>query len=596
MAKSTNPNMNMDSEPWDLSMTGDGERSPRVCDCCKRLLVRPGGIVEDRCFLTEYGLICRHCCLRGIPAIRGYKQGDDVSGSAWYRGIGLYESEHRFGPEELIPRLCDYCGRILISPDGIIRGETYLTEHEILCQHCIGVPAAICVYTPGNDVSDQPWWTGFCLQVKKRRKILMETTEKKKQEQIAIFRYALVAPALHMGAQEKSKYFQGLAGKEFEVPYYGVKKYGKGTFEEWLLSYRRGGLEALKPRLRCDKNIPRKFPQKILSIVSDLIKEYPRLSASGLYRLLIEQGHIQPGDFCESTLREYIRKKDLRQADGQGKERKKFEKEYVNELWIADFLHGPYIREGKKKIKLYLCAIIDDHSRLIVGSGWYRGENSAALAQTLKQAIAVYGAPKILYCDNAKVFRSNYLQLAAAKLGIALVHSRPYEPASRGKIERFFKTVRDKFLAALKISELSLSAFSDAFAQWLDKEYHKQAHRGIGQQRPLDKYLFGAAKVKIKTISSHELDSAFWQHISRKVKNDATISIAGRFYEVPPKYIGQKIELCFPIDQPDKIYVTEDGKPRVSIKKVNLGENANRPYTSIHFRNMEKKGEETKND
>lgn len=411
--------------------------------------------------------------------------------------------------------------------------------------------------------------------------------ERHKQERIAIFRYGIIAPALHMGARDKSKYFQGLAGKEFDVPYYGMKKYAKGTFEEWLFKYRKGGLDGLKPQSRDDKGITRKISDSIISIISSIIKDYSALSVSGIYRLLINRGHIQPGDFCQTTLRKYIRKHDLRQSDEKKKARKKFEKENVNELWIADFMHGPYIKEGKKKRKVYLCAIIDDHSRMIVGWGWYWAENSHALANTLKQAIAIYGLPQIFYCDNGKTFSANYLQLIAAKMGIALVHSQPYDSPSRGKIERFFKTVREKFLAGLNISELSLFEFINLFAQWLDKEYHKEVHRGI-DERPLDKYLANAAKIKIKTMPINELDNNFLNIITRCVKNDATVSIGGKLYEVPPKYIGKKVELSFPIDQPDKITLMDEGKPVIQIKEVNLTENANRPYTSIHFRDIKK--------
>jgi transposase InsO family protein len=419
---------------------------------------------------------------------------------------------------------------------------------------------------------------------------MMDENSRKKQEKIAIFRYGLIAPALHMGASEKRTYFKTLAGKEFDVPYYGMKKYGKGTFEDWLFCYRKAGVDGLKPAVRCDKGITRKVPEKIVEITNRIIQQYPSLSASGIYRLLIKQGDIQPGDFSEGTLREYIRKNNLRQADETKKDRKKFEKEFVNELWIADFMHGPYIREGNKKRKVYLCAIIDDHSRMIVGWGWYEKENSSALANTLKQAIAIYGMPQVLYCDNGKVFSTNYLQFVAATLGIALVHSQPYDSPSRGKIERFFRTVRDKFLAGIDVSKLTLVEFISSFAQWLDKEYHKVVNHGIGE-RPLDRYLSNLSKTKIKTISSHELDNSFLQYITRKVKNDATISIGGKLYEVPPKYIGKKVELSFPIDQPEKITLMDDRKPVIQVKEVNPVENANKPYTSIHFKDIKKEEE-----
>ena len=413
----------------------------------------------------------------------------------------------------------------------------------------------------------------------------------RRQEAVAIFRYGLIAPALHMGSKERSGYFQRLAGKELDVPYCGRKRYKKGTFEDWLSQYRKGGLDGLKPVVRRDKGICRRISQALIPIIRQIIRDFPSLSVSGIYRRLIKQGYMRRGDFAESTLREYVRKHNLRDAESEKRQRKKFEKENVNELWIADFMHGPYLKQGKRKRKTYLCGIIDDHSRMITGWGWFFAENSLSLANTLKQAIATYGIPALFYCDNGRVFRTNYLQLIAAKLGIALVHSQPYDSPSRGKIERFFRTVRQKFLAGIDASKLTLDELNHLFAKWLDTEYHKAFHSGI-DTRPIDKYLENAAKQKIKTLSSHELDNAFLQIITRTVKNDATISLGGSLYEVPAKYIGKRIELCFPIDQPERISLMEKGKPVLLIRKVNLTENANKPYTGIHFKDIGKNEED----
>ena len=415
--------------------------------------------------------------------------------------------------------------------------------------------------------------------------------ESKKQEVVAIFRYGIIAPALHMSKAEKKKYFKELAGKELDVPYYGMKKYGAGSFKDWLWRYRTGGIDNLKPRIRCDKGMPRKISDKILEGVKEIIKECPFLSISGIYRMLLKQGHARPGDFSETSLREWIVKYNLRETT-EKKDRKKFEKENINELWITDFMHGPHIKEGKKKRKVYLCGIIDDHSRMIVGWGWSFQENSQALAMALKRAIAIYGVPNVLYCDNGKVFKTNYLQLACAKLGIALVHSQPYDSPSRGKIERWFKTVRDKFLAEINPSKLNYSEFINIFTNWIDISYHKHLHKGIGT-RPIDKYFKSAAITKVKFLSDHEIDNAFLNEIERVVRKDATISIGGKLYEVPTEYIDKKIKLCFTIDQPDKLIITEEGKPVCQIKEVNLVENANKPYTGIHFKDIK---EDNKND
>ena len=112
----------------------------------------------------------------------------------------------------------------------------------------------------------------------------------------------------------------------------------------------------------------------------------------------------------------------------------------------------------------------------------------------------------------------------------------------------------------------------------------------------MDKYFHNAAINNIITLSTHELDNIFMNVIHRLVRNDATVSINKKLYEVPPKFIGKKVSLNFPIDNPDKIsLIDEDSKPVCLIKEVNLSENANKPYTAIHFRNITER-EDNKND
>ncbi len=404
---------------------------------------------------------------------------------------------------------------------------------------------------------------------------------KKQAEQVAIFRYGLIAPALHMSRTERKKYLKSIAGREFDIPHYGKKKYKIDTFKDWLFRYRNGGLDSLRPAERSDKGVPKKMTEKIINLIKEKLKFFPDLSASGIYRLLIKEGDITPGDFCQTTLRKYIKEKGMR----ENKEvvgRKKFEKKNVNELWTADFMSGPYIKVGKKKRRAFLCCIIDDHSRMIVGWGWYLHENCVSLAMTLKSAISRFGLCLTFYCDNGSVFISNYLHLVCAKLGIALVHSRPYDSPSRGKVERFFRRVRQQFLASIDTSNITLAELNALFEKWLDEEYHKEFHAGINA-RPIDRYIDNASKTKIKTLSNHELDNAFLNVITRKVKNDATVSISGVLYEVPVAYIGKVVELSFPIDKPDEITLVDSGEP---VKRVNLAENANKPHTGIHFKDI----------
>lgn len=412
----------------------------------------------------------------------------------------------------------------------------------------------------------------------------------KKQETIAVFRYGLIAPALHMNCSVRKKYFQELVGKEFEIPYIGTKKYKISTIRNWLTQYKNGGLDSLKPVIRKDKGIQRKITDKIAQDIKQVIEEFPFLSVSGIYRVLIKKRYVENGYLAETTLRNYIKDNNLHQTE-EVVGRKKFEKENVNELWLSDFMYGSHIKVGNKKRQTYLCAVLDDHSRMIVGWGWYLNVDCISLATTLKGAISIYGVCDIFYCDNGSVYVSDYLHLVCAKIGISLVHSKIYDSPSRGKIERFWKTVREKFLAGIDATKITFAELNTLFENWLDTDYHRVLHTGIGE-KPIDKYLRNVEKREIKTISQHEIDNAFLNVIRRKVKNDATISINKKLYEVPPEFISKKVSLSFPIDKPDQItLLNEEGKPLLQLKEVNLVENANKPYTGIHFKELKQEGE-----
>ena len=218
-----------------------------------------------------------------------------------------------------------------------------------------------------------------------------------------------------------------------------------------------------------------------------------------------------------------------------------------------------------------------------MGGSFYFHENSLALATTFKNAILQFGITKKFYCDNGAAFSTQYLQEACARVGIALIHSRPYDSPSRGKIERFFRTIRLMFLPTVKFDNIkSLDELNQKFNNWIENEYHVKHHSGINAI-PKDRYLSSLSKNTINRISENELDLAFYKSFQRKVKKDSTISIKGKLYEVPPEYIASKLEFRSPLDKPKDLSLFIKGKPVCKIKPVNITENFEKPYTGIHF-------------
>ena len=330
----------------------------------------------------------------------------------------------------------------------------------------------------------------------------------KRRTDIALFKYALIAPVLLQQVDVQSKYFREVAGKEHEVPHIGRRRFRADTLKKWLKRYRGKGFDSLLPKEREDKGTPRKINPATGEAIRKYLARYSGLSSAALYRLMIAEGEIRLGQFNEGTLRKYVGDNGLRKT-ASPEPRKKFEHDQVNDLWIADTMYGPLIRYGKKKHKVFLISAIDDHSRVITGARFFFQENSLCLELILKEGIRRFGLPQAVYCDNGSIFVSAHLQLACARLGIALIHSRPYDSPSRGKIERYHRTVRQKFLSLIDPDHIEdLDHLNDLFRRWLDQDYHRQFHHGIGET-PLDRMMNSLKTTAIKKVPEEELDRAF---------------------------------------------------------------------------------------
>ena len=225
-------------------------------------------------------------------------------------------------------------------------------------------------------------------------------------------------------------------------------------------------------------------------------------------------------------------------------------------------MHGPQVLtepNGKRHKKAILMAIIDDHSRMIVTGIFGFQENTLLLENAFKDAILAYGLPDRLYVDNGPSFSSEYLRRVCAHLKIGLVHSKPYDSPSRGKIERFFRTVRDQFLSQIHPSaETTLSSLNEKFSSWLRNEYHHRHHSGI-DVRPIDRLQSSIAQYPLKRVDEETLSEFFMVSVERTVTNDCTVSFQAIHYETPAAFVGRRVELKYLQDRPTEIYLYENG-------------------------------------
>jgi hypothetical protein len=233
-------------------------------------------------------------------------------------------------------------------------------------------------------------------------------------------------------------------------------------------------------------------------------------------------------------------------------------------------MHGPVLQVGNRKRKAILLAIIDDYSRLIVGARWHEMETTLAIEEVFKESVLKYGKPDRLYTDNGPSFSSEYLRMACAQLGIGLVHSKPYDSPSRGKIERFFRTVRESFL--IDFSGTNFKEINENFQVWLRDEYHHRNHSGI-DCRPLDRYQRSIMDFPRARVNEDALEEFFLARVKRFVKKDATLAFKSIIYEAPAKYISSVVELRFRQDRPAELFIYENNQRVVQIKAVDAKAN-----------------------
>ncbi|MHC5058497.1 MAG: DDE-type integrase/transposase/recombinase [Planctomycetota bacterium] len=393
------------------------------------------------------------------------------------------------------------------------------------------------------------------------------------RDQIALFRYKLISPVLAEPARAQNAYFRRQAELDHNVPHYGVRRFQLSTMKGWLRKYRRKGIKGLRPKPRADLGRPRRLDDNAMEAIRIRCKAYPHYTVTMLYLSLQADGLLGEPPLCYGSLLRIVRQERL--LDGTRKRsdaRKRYEMDRVNELWVCDFMHGPTVQSDRRRKKAILCAIIDDHSRMVVGHAFSAHETVSALTVVLKEAFSAFGVPRRLYVDNGPSFSSDLLAQACAGAGISLIHSKPYDSPSRGKVERFFRTVRERFLSTIT-EELTLDALNDAFTRWLKDDYHHRHHTGI-DQRPIDRYHASSAQTDIRRLARAELDEIFLIRHERLVNNDATISFKGNIYEVPAAYIRQRVELRHPVDDDAELWLYDAGQKVARLKLVDARENA----------------------
>ena len=369
---------------------------------------------------------------------------------------------------------------------------------------------------------------------------------------VGLFRYSLICQAAdtRLSTRARGRLVRSLAGREHEGPFGTPVHVSRATLDRWLRDWRRGGFEALVPT---PPKVSARTPAQVLEVAVALKREVPARTAAQIAAILRAQSGWSPD---ERTLqRHFVRLELNTRPDGLPPEAfGRFEAEAPNQRWTGDALHGPTVG-GRKAI---LCAFIDDHSRLLTGYRWARREDTVRLEAALHNGLTARGIPESIYLDNGSAMIDKQLQRACAVLGIRLVHSRPAQPAGRGKIERFFRTVREQFLVEIGSGrELDdMTHLNTLFTAWVETVYHRREHTETGQA-PLHRWTTGSpvgptagppagsSPFTPRMASAAQLREAFLWSEWRTVTKTATVGLHANKYEVDAVLVGRKVELVF---------------------------------------------------
>lgn len=404
----------------------------------------------------------------------------------------------------------------------------------------------------------------------------------KDRENIALMRFSLIAPVLNGQIDNQKEYFDKLCAKPIDMPYYGLKSYSPKTLACWLNDYRHGGLDALKPGYRSDRGCSRKVSLAIADKIREKRTQMPRITSIMLYEELVRDGVILPEKLSRSTFYRFLSANpDLAAGldpDASGeKELKRFSRQFVNELWQTDVMFGPYLKVGKVKKQTYLLVFLDDTSRLITHGQFFFYQNFSALRLTLKEAILRRGLPKMIYTDNGRIYRNGQLNLICATLGCSLIHTEPFSPNSKGKIERFFLTVRSRFLTKLDPAKVKdLAELNLRFWDWLENDYHRKVHSSL-DMTPLDCFLSQASQISLFS-SPAVLEEYLLLRITRKVNHDATLSLDSILYETDQSLANSRLEVRYDpewLSNPAKpLLLYKDGLKVGEARQVNFWDNS----------------------
>ena len=369
---------------------------------------------------------------------------------------------------------------------------------------------------------------------------------KDRAERVALFRVQVIGPLLARDFHdhgELAEEIRALAAKWHRPPESALgRQYSAPTIERWYYEYKRGGLDALRPRRRSDMGHARELTAEQRDLLLEIRREHPRATASLILRTLELDGRVGKGAVSPSTLRRLYQEHGLERVNldaADGRVRLRWQADRADALWHSDVCHGPSMKLGDRVVPLRIHALLDDHSRYVVAIQAATTEREVEMLALMVKAMRDTGRrPGALYLDNGSTYRGEVLQTLCARLGVGLLHAEAKDPQARGKMERFWRTLREGCLdhvgtpGSLQDVQVRLLAF-------LGQHYHVSPHASLMGKTPAQVY--ETAPRDEKPVTDDELGLALTVRGRRRVRNDGTVDIGGVTFETRAGFLAGKV-------------------------------------------------------
>lgn len=380
-------------------------------------------------------------------------------------------------------------------------------------------------------------------------------TDKEKNE-IALFRFSLIVELVNGTSVHASKdaYFKEKASKNpYQLGYKTISPSEK-TIERWFYNYNKYGFEGLKPRDRNDLGRVRKLDDELLGVIEHYVNKHPRMPATMIYEALISNHYISVNEVSCSTIQRYVTRLKRGKKIINHSEMKRYEASHINDIWCCDTTYSFKLSVNGEKKRMFIIGIIDDASRMIVGIDVFFNDNYVNFMSVLKNAVKKYGKPRVLNLDNGAPYKNKQIELLAARVGLSLYHNKPYYGQGKAKIERWFKTMKDHFMASYNLTtKTTIDEFKKELLEYV-VTYNNQIHSSLKGISPITRFFDSGDE--IIRIDERKLNEAFLLEIERKTSPDCVIQIDNIEFEVPQIHSNKRIKLRYSSDY-TKCYVVE---------------------------------------